>query len=612
MAKKEAPKQEEAPKQPGAPELPPEVKEKLEKLKGKLDKFKDEVLSKFKEYILGIALLPPERPPTEEEKKKLPAEEVRVIEERAKFINALVLVDDSDVKKMTQYELKDKLYKILDKTASDIDPLLKSQVMLISELRESCYDAKYEILSLISIGAPIYDPKDLLAALKVAEIHKSMVLRKFDKYIVSYIAVGSLFRGDATSHDIDVALVVDDTDVKKMNRYELKDKLGAIIRSMGYEASAITGVKKQFHIQVYILTDFWESIKDASPVIFTFLRDGVPLYDRGVFMPWKLLLQMGRIRPSPEAIDMHMELGDRLLERVNGKLLSIILDDVYYATLNPSQAALMLYGIAPPTPKETIELMDEIFVKKEKLLEKKYVDILAKIRKAYKDIEHGKVKDVSGKEVDEYLKDAKEYLTRIKKLFDQISKKAESRRTNEFYDGALKIMRDLLETEGVKNENIEKGFSELTNKGKLPKKFLDNVKTILQIKESKLGKQEIEKTRKESHDFLRTLIEHMQRKRGAELERARIRVKYGDKFGEVYLLDDKAYVVNDIDAAKKEISKADVLPNGGLGSLAVSKFEELEDAISKTKVPKNVFIKERIFEDLRKLFGKDVEIMVGY
>ncbi len=611
MAKKESKPQEEVPKQPGAPELPPEVKEKLEKLKGKLDKFKDEVLDKFKEYISGIALLPPERPPTEEEKKKLSAEELRVIEERAKFINALVLVDDSDVKKMTQFELKDKLYKILDKVASEIDPLLKSQVMLMSELRESCFDAKYEILSLISIGAPIYDPKDLLAAIKVAEVHKSMVLRKFDKYIVSYIAVGSLFRGDATSHDIDVALVVDDTDVKKMSRFELRDKLGAIIRSMGYEASAITGVKKQFHIQVYILTDFWESIKDASPVIFTFLRDGVPLFDRGVFMPWKLLLQMGRIRPSPEAIDMHMELGDRLLERVNGKLISIILDDVYHATLNPSQAALMLYGLAPPTPKETIELMEEIFVKKEKLLEKKYVDILAKIRKAYKDIEHGKIKDVSGKQVDEYLKDAKDYLSRIKKLFDQISKKAENRRTNEFYDGALKIMKDLLEVECVKSDNIEKGFSELVNKGKLPKKFLENVKVILNLKEKKLSKQEIEKARKESHDFLRTLIEHMQRKRGAELERARIRVKYGEKFGEVYLLDDKAYIVNDIDAAKKEISKADVLPSGGLGNILDSKLEEFEDAISKTRVPKNVFIKEKIFEDLRKLFGKDVQIMVG-
>ncbi len=608
MVKKEA-KQEEAPKQPGVPELPPEVKEKLEKLKGKVDKFKEQVLSKFKENILGIALLPPERPPSEEEKKRLPAETLREIEERAKFINALVLIDDANLEKMSPFEFREKLIKGIEKIANEVDPLLKAQIMLLSELRESCYDAKYEILGLISIGAPVYDPKDLLAALKVSEVHKSMVLKKFEKYVVSYIAVGSLFRGDASSHDIDVAVVIDDTDVKKMGRFELKDKLGAIIRSMGFEASAITGVKKSFHIQVYILTDFWESVKDASPVIFTFLRDGVPFYDRGVFMPWKLLLQMGRIRPSPESIDMHMELGDRLLERVNGKLLSILLDDVYYATLNPSQAALMLYGLPPATPKETISLMEEIFVKKEKILEKKYVDILAKIRKIYKDIEHGKIKDVTGKQVDEYLKDAKEYLARIKKLFDQISKKAENKRTNDFYETAVKIVEDVLKTEDIKGE-IETGFKGLVNKGVFPKRYLEILQNILKISEKKLSKQEIEKVRRESGDFLKSLIEHIQRKRGAELERARIRIKYGEKFGEVYLLDDKAYIVNDIED-KKAISKADILPNGGLGNIIDSKVEELEDAVTKTRVPKNVFIKERIFEDLRKLFGKDVEIVVG-
>ena len=35
------------------------------------------------------------------------------------------------------------------------------------------------------------------------------------------------------------------------------------------------------------------------------------------------------------------------------KLLMLAGEDLYYATLNPSQAALMLYGIAPPTPKES-------------------------------------------------------------------------------------------------------------------------------------------------------------------------------------------------------------------------------------------------------------------
>ena len=123
----------------------------------------------------------------------------------------------------------------------------------------------------------------MLAALKISEVHKAMVIKKFDKYIVSYVAAGSLFRGEK-SHDIDVYVVVDDTDVKKMSRFELRDKLRSIIINMGFQAADITGVKKLFHIQVYILTDFWESVKDASPVIFTFLRDGVPLGSFGNFL----------------------------------------------------------------------------------------------------------------------------------------------------------------------------------------------------------------------------------------------------------------------------------------------------------------------------------------
>ena len=97
-----------------------------------------------------------------------------------------------------------------------------------------------------------------------------------------------------------------------------------------------------------------------------------------------ILLKMGRIKPSPEAIDMHMNVGEKSIEMAKNRLLSVVGQDIYYGTLNPAQAALMLYGIAPPTPKETISLMEEIFVKKEKLLEKKYVDILTKVRTYYK------------------------------------------------------------------------------------------------------------------------------------------------------------------------------------------------------------------------------------
>ena len=203
--------------------------------------------------------------------------------------------------------------------------------------------------------------------------------------MVSYVVAGSFVRGTTVkTSDIDIAIIIDDTDVKRMSRYELKEKLRAIAYTYALEASEKAGVKNKLSPQVYILTEFWEAVKDAHPVIFTFIRDGVPLYDRGAFMPWKLLLRMGKIKPSPEAIEMFMSLGEKVADNVKRKLNEILIDDIYWGVITPSQAVLMLYGLAPPTPRETYALMKEIFVKKEKLLELKYVATLEKIVEIYK------------------------------------------------------------------------------------------------------------------------------------------------------------------------------------------------------------------------------------
>ena len=590
--------------------IPDDVKKKLEKLKDELYKFKDEVLKKFDKYILGITLMPPAMP-----QKPLPGEKEEPVNKD--LINVLIVVDDTDSTTMAKVELKDKLAKVIKKIAEDINKNLTPEIKLLTELREDCYDAKYEVLRDIAVSAPVYDPKDLLGALRISELHKNMVLQRFDKYIVSYVAAGSLFRNEK-SEDIDVYVVVDDTDVKKMPRVELKDRLGGIIRSMGAEASMITGVKKSFHVQVYILTDFWDSVKEANPVIYTFLRDGVPLYDRGVFMPWKLLLDMGRIKPSQEAIDMQLEIGAKLLERVKARLLSIVSEDLYYAALNPSQAALMLYGIPPPTPKETVTLMEDIFVKKEKLLEKKYVDILERIRKYYKDFEHGKLKEVSGKDIDSFLKDISDYFDRLKRLFTEIEKKAEIKKIEEMYDGAIAVTKDVIKLEGKEttNEKLIKDFEiNLVKTNKIPEKYLEILKNIFKAKkdfeEGKLLKQEIQKIWFEASSYIRTLVEYVQRRRGYELERAKIRVKYGDKYGEILLLDDICFITKDIDAKEKEIHKAPLTKEGGMGKITACKLEEIEAHLSKAKIPKRAFLKEKIFEDIKAIFGNDVEILVN-
>src|SRR3989344_338209 len=441
----------------------------------------------------------------------------------------------------------------------------------IAEVRENCYDAKYEILEMIGSGAPLYDPQEFLAAVKISELHKSMVLKKFDKYIVSYVAVGSLFRGEAKSFDIDVAIVIDDTDVKKMTRAELKDKLMALI------------------------------------------RDGVPIYDRGVFMPWKLLLKMGRIKPSPEAIDFQMDIGERLIQRTKGKMIGIMGDDLYYAILNPAQAALMLYGIALPTPKETIHLMEEVFVKKEKILEKKYVDILNKIRKYYKDIEHGTLKEVTGKQIDELLKDAEDYINRIKKLFEQIQTRRDKETLQETYETCLSVVEDVLKVNEIKvkdKKQLVNLFKKhlITNKKIFTEKQLETLQLVIDTKNSKkkLSWPELEKVRREARLFIKSLVEYVQRKRGYEFDRAKIRFKYGERYGEALLLENITYIIKDLDATEKEVQKAIIKADGSLGMVEKSSMEELEKEMMKINLPKKVFIKEKIFESLKKLFGSDI------
>lgn len=587
-------------------QLPEDASKKMEEIKKKLDKFQKKIINKLDKYVAGISLLPPQKD-----------EEGKTDKDK---INVLILIDDTDSQKLSKAELKEKLVGVVSKIAKEVDKNISPEVLIFTELWQACYDGRHELLQLIATSAPVYD-NGMLSAIKIAEIHKTMVLKKFEKYIVSYVLAGSLVQGKATKEsDIDVFVVIDDTDVKKMTRAELKDKLRAIIIGMGVEAGEMTGVRNKINIQVYILTDFWDSIKEANPVIFTFLRDGVPFYDRGIFMPWKQLLKMGKIKPSGEAIEMYMSSGEQMLQRVEIKLKEIGMEDLFYALLTPSQAAIMMQGMPPPTPKETPEVMRELFVKKLKLLEPEYVTILSSVIKLRKDLEHGTKKEVSGKELDKLIKDSHKYLKRIKKLFAEIEEVKEEEGVVHIYETCVTIIRDVLKLEGiskVKDEELVKKFqSEVVIKGKTPEKYLRLFKEIVKAKKDydsgKISKTDIHNTNKKANEFIKFMVEYMQRKRGKELERAKIRIKHGTKYGEVILLDKKAFIIHDVDAEEKVITTAEIKNDGSLKNIKKSNLEELEKSLAKVEIPSKVFLKEPVFENLREIFGNDVEVLVNF
>ena len=153
---KQDPKSQEAPKQDPLSKLPKEAQEKLKKIKEKLDKYQKNVLEKFDKYIMGIALMPPPKP---KENEKVDKDKVYL----------LILVDDSDSKKMSKLELKDKLTAILNTMAQDVDKSFVTQTIILSELWQSCYDGKTEVLQSFAVSAPVYDT-GMLAAIKISEI----------------------------------------------------------------------------------------------------------------------------------------------------------------------------------------------------------------------------------------------------------------------------------------------------------------------------------------------------------------------------------------------------------------------------------------------------------
>ena len=120
-----------------------------------------------------------------------------------------------------KFKKKDEIEKKLKEIGAKHLEKINVSAVILDEIWDMCYKGKYEILGLLAMAMPIYDA-GWVGALRIAEIHKSMVLKKFEKYIVSYVLAGSLVKGTATEEsDIDTFVVVDDTDVTRMTAPEL-------------------------------------------------------------------------------------------------------------------------------------------------------------------------------------------------------------------------------------------------------------------------------------------------------------------------------------------------------------------------------------------------------
>ncbi len=567
---------------PVIPEQDAKAQKEMDKTKKEMDKLKSWIVKKFP-FTKSLSILPPQSVPMFVEEEEIP-------KETEKYIQLYMIVPEEKYKEIP---------KIQPEVVKEIEKIKGQKVWLQIktpvDIFENCLDSKFDLTNAIGMSFPLYDD-GFLGALRVAEVHKTLVLRKFEKYVVSYVIGGSLVRGEAVeTSDVDVFVIIDDTDVKRMPRLELKERLRGMIYKFVSEAAAYAGVKNKLEPQIYLLTDFWESVKDAHPVMFTFIRDGIPLYDRGTFLPWKALLRMGKLKPSPEAIDMFMSMGDKTVERSKRTLLSTIFVDIFWAITSPSQAMLMLNGLPPPNAKKELVPAFKKHFLETKMIEKKYVDFLEKVIKTWGDYEHEIIKEISGKEIDKMLVDTENFLKRLKELRKEIEKKYQEKTLGQVYDDVFNLLKNMMGKE-PQDKLVDKFEKEYVKKGKFTNQHLRILKDLADLKkEYKKGKtttQRIDRIRRDATTLVSALIEFTQRCDLATLDKSRMILKTKDGIVELLNVSGKTFMIRGTEVKKIENKVED------------STMAELTQAVDAQKAQQNVIIKPKVFELLKKELGE--------
>ena len=354
---------------------------------------------------------------------------------------------------------------------------------------------------------------------KKAEKFKKECLKKYKDLIKTVFIFGSYLRDDFTEKsDLDVLVLLDDTKMRITEDFKemVTDELYKIAKK----------IDERLHLQpAWTVTEFWDMVRMNHPLLLTILRDGWALYDQGFFIPMKKLLERGKIPGSLEATELLMASAPQKIERAKRVKLYQISEDCYYAMLNSTQAVLMYLGKQVPDPKNTPKAMREYLVDT-KLLPKSYLSLMEEVIKFRKDVEHKKIKSISGEEVDKWIKKAERYVKKMESIYRNLQNQKKKMLVERNYEVllkstiyALKKMNKLPPNpkdlpKAIKKELIEKNY--------LPKSYLETFDKVIGMKKlaekkiDKISERDIELTRsyvKKFVDILDRLVREIEAKK---------------------------------------------------------------------------------------------------
>ncbi len=596
--------------QPNAPsehtqQFSAEQQLKIVQLKNKLEVFTAKLCEKFAEYILSVALVPP----------RYGAAKQR--------INLIVIVNDQDRRKLSRAELKKKISAIVTVLAKDVDASLDTETVFLSELWNNCTYGNYSVLDALKSTAVVYD-RALITAIKFAQAHKQLARDKFEQYIVSYILTGAIARGDsAADSPIHITVIVDDTDVRSMHSRELTEKLRVILAQMSSEVIEMLNIQNTVIVETALLSEVWHNLLHAEHKTITLVREGIPLYDRGVFTPWKNMLAKGYFVPSAQSSTAMISLAHEQIHLARQQS-RVALDHLYEGLFTAGTAVLLHYGIST-APSEIPTLINELCVK-HKILEQEHLNTFVRIRDLHRHVHDNPEVTVNAREIDELTHEAERCVTRMERLIKQRREEKQDERITELVNRMSAASRSVLSSYGIENVNkaraeelVHKISEVLVSSGKLGEEQLATIAALLDIGRKKRAQSHealdhamLEKLERDAQEVLHELILCSERAQLIERERNKMRIKHGTATGEVFFGEESLYIIDDCEHPSESVREIKVYADGSLGD---EKKIPMQVYIEKTKKGTSHSVKEKTLSDLKNMlknvFQGDIELFLN-
>ena len=271
------------------------------------------------------------------------------------------------------------------------------------------------------INTDINKPKGMPQSLGEKEMRliydfTAKMVREFKLFIKSVVVFGSFARGDITPEgDIDILIIVDDGKIELQG--EVKKFYETELKKIIFEEHS----PMKFHVNTVVLSESWDGIRIGDPILLNIIREGLPIFDRGFFVPLKKLVEKGKVRPTIEAIYLCLDNADVHLLRAREFLLKSV-SELYWAAIDYVNAAVMTKKMVPADPKHAANLLRRFFADEYKLSEDD-IKFFEKLYSLMKKIGRGDLNDITGKEIDDLREKTMKFIERMKHIVIEEEKK---------------------------------------------------------------------------------------------------------------------------------------------------------------------------------------------